>query len=375
MVENNNNIRLCLVLTEGMSFQLWDKYGLLYREIALYRELINHGVHTTFVSFGNSDELKYKDVLSGFDIIYNRWGLPSYIYIKCINLLNFKKLKNIDIVKTNQVESINTATNIAKFWGKPILGRMGYLKSFNKKKMHGDDSKIYKDATKLEKKLALNSSKIILTSQQLKEGFENSYPKSHDKIIVIPNFVDTTIFKPDNKIEKKYDLLYIGRLAEQKNIKILLKAIIGLKLKILFIGRGLFKNNILRYKKKYNLNLELIDMVPNQELPFYMNSSSIFVLPSSFEGNPKSLLEAMSCEIPVIGANSPGISNLITHNNNGYICEPTIDGIRNAINDLINKVELQNNLSKNARQYILDNHSLALTVESELELYKKVLNS
>jgi len=373
MVENNNNIRLCLVLTEGMSFQLWDKYGLLYREIALYRELINHGVHTTFVSFGNSDELKYKDVLSGFDIIYNRWGLPSYIYIKCINLLNFRKLKNIDIVKTNQVESINTATNIAKFWGKPILGRMGYMKSFHKKKMHGDDSKLYKDATKLEKKLALNSSKIILTSQQLKEGFENSYPKSHDKIIVIPNFVDTTIFKPDNKIEKKYDLLYIGRLAEQKNIKILLKAIIGLKLKILFIGRGPFKNNILRYKKKYNLNLELIDMVPNQELPFYMNSSSIFVQPSSFEGNPKSLLEAMSCEIPVIGANSPGISNLITHNNNGYICEPTIDGIRNAINDLINKVELQNNLSKNARQYILDNHSLALTVESELELYNEVL--
>ena len=83
----------------------------------------------------------------------------------------------------------------------------------------------------------------------------------------------------------------------------------------------------------------------------------------------------MSCEIPVIGANSPGISNLITHNNNGYICEPTIDGIRNAINDLINKVELQNNLSKNARQYILENHSLNLTVKRELEVYNKVLNS
>ena len=56
---NKRIINLCLVLTEGMSLQLWDEYGLLYREIALYRELINHGVHTTFVSFGNSDELKY----------------------------------------------------------------------------------------------------------------------------------------------------------------------------------------------------------------------------------------------------------------------------------------------------------------------------
>ena len=135
MVENNNNIRLCLVLTEGMSFQLWEKYGLLYREIVLYRELINHGVHTTFVSFGNSNELKYKNSLSEFEIIYNKWGLSNSLYIKFINLLNFKKLKNIDIVKTNQIESINTAINIANFWDKPIVGRMGYLKSFQKKKL------------------------------------------------------------------------------------------------------------------------------------------------------------------------------------------------------------------------------------------------
>ena len=371
----NNKIRLCLVLTEGMSFQLWDKYGLLNREISLYRELINHGVHTTFVSFGNSDELEYKKILSEFDIIYNKWGLPNYIYIKCINLLSYKKLKNIDLVKTNQVESIKTAINIAKFWGKPILGRMGYLKSFQKKKLHGDESQLYYDAIKLEKKLASNSSKIILTSQQLKEGLEKFYPKSHNKIIVIPNFVDTTIFKPDHNIEKKYDLLYIGRLAEQKNIKMLIKAVIGLKLKILFIGRGPFKNNIIKNKKKYNLNIELIDMVPNQDLPVHYNSASIFILPSSFEGNPKTLLEAMSCEIPVIGANSPGISNVILHKKNGYICESTIDGIKNAINELINKRELQKNLGKSARQYILENHSLNLTVKRELEVYNKVLNS
>ena len=91
MVKNNKNIRLCLVLTEGMSFQLWEKYGLLYREIVLYRELINHGVHTTFVSFGNSDELKYKNSLSEFDIIYNKWGLPNALYIKLINIFNSKQ--------------------------------------------------------------------------------------------------------------------------------------------------------------------------------------------------------------------------------------------------------------------------------------------
>ena len=374
MVKNSKNIRLCLVLTEGMSFQLWDEYGLLKREISLYKKLLNYGIKTTFVSFGNRNELKYKNILSEFEIIYNKWGLSNSLYIKFINLLNFQKLKNIDIVKTNQIESINTATNIAEFWGIPILGRMGYLKSFQKKKLHGVDSQLYCDAIMLEKKLAVKSSKIILTTNQLKESFESSYPESHNKIIVIPNFVDTTLFKPNYDLEKKYDLLYIGRLTEQKNIRILLKAVIGLKLKILFIGKGPFKNNILKYKKKYNLNLELLDMVPNQDLPFYMNSASIFILPSSFEGNPKSLLEAMSCEMPVIGANSPGISNLILHNKNGYICDPTIDGIRKAINELINKVELQNKLSKNARRYIIENFSLDLIVKRESELYKEIIH-
>ena len=60
MVKNNKNIRLCLVLTEGMSFQLWDEYGLLKREISLYKKLLNFGIKTTFVSFGNRNELKYK---------------------------------------------------------------------------------------------------------------------------------------------------------------------------------------------------------------------------------------------------------------------------------------------------------------------------
>ena len=374
MVKNNKNIRLCLVLTEGMSFQLWDEYVLLYREIALYKELLNHGVHTTFISFGNASELSYKNKFKEFDIIYNRWGLPNSIYIKYINLLNFKKLKSIDLVKTNQIESINTATNIAKFWEKPILGRMGYLKSVQICCLHGVDSQLYCDATKLEKKLAVNSSKIILTTRQLKENFESSYSESKNKIIIIPNFIDTALFKPDYNIEKKYDLLFVGRLTEQKNIEILLESVIGLKLKILFIGKGPLKKNILNYKKKYDLNLELIDMVPNQELPIYFNSASIFILPSSIEGNPKSLLEAMSCEMPVIGADSPGISNMISHNNNGFICDSTIDGIREAINDLVNKVELQNKLSKNARRYIIENFSLDLIVKRESELYKEIIH-
>ena len=75
-------MRLCVVLTEGMSFKLWDEYGLLNREISLYKKLLNYGVQTTFISFGKSEEFKYKELLSEFDIIFNNWNLPNFIYVK-----------------------------------------------------------------------------------------------------------------------------------------------------------------------------------------------------------------------------------------------------------------------------------------------------
>lgn len=369
----NQNIRLCLVMTEGMSFQLWDEYGQLNREVTIYQELINFGVHTTFISFGNKTELKYSNIYKEFDFIYNKWKLPNILYKIMINIFYFNKLRKIDLIKTNQVDSINVAKMISQIFKKPILGRMGYLKSFQKKQIHGENSTIYLNAVKLEKKIASYSSKIILTTEDLKEKFYNYHRISKNKIKIIPNYVDTRIFKPNNQ-NKKYDLLFVGRLTEQKNIINLVKAVKDFSLKILFIGSGPLKNQIVHLIKMYNLNLKLIDRVPNNKLPSFMNSASIFVQPSAFEGNPKTLLEAMACGLPVIGSNSPGISNLIKHKNNGYICESTINGIKNAINDLASNVELQNKIGGNASKYIQDNYALDLVVEKELKMFNDILN-
>ena len=144
--------------------------------------------------------------------------------------------------------------------------------------------------------------------------------------------------------------------------------------RILFIGRGLLKDMVIDYKQKYNLNLELIDMVPNEKIPKYMNSAKIYILPSLAEGNPKSLLEAMACQMPVIGSNVYGISNLITHNSNGILCDTTIEGISTSIKKLSNNRVLQNRLAKNARKYILKHCSLDIIAKKEFKIYNNILN-
>ena len=96
-------------------------------------------------------------------------------------------------------------------------------------------------------------------------------------------------------------------------------------------------------------------------------------MPSIAEGNPKVLLEAMSCGIACIGSNIRGINNIIKHKENGFLCETDSISIRDAIVELYNDENLRNKIGKNARKFILDNCSLELITEKEYSFYQEIL--
>ena len=54
----------------------------------------------------------------------------------------------------------------------------------------------------------------------------------------------------------------------------------------------------------------------------FLSRANYFVLPSYREGLPRSILEAMAMEVPIIATNVPGCRELITDNDNGLLCEP-----------------------------------------------------
>jgi glycosyltransferase involved in cell wall biosynthesis len=81
----------------------------------------------------------------------------------------------------------------------------------------------------------------------------------------------------------------------------------------------------------------------------------------------------MSCGLPVIGTDSPGIKELIDHGVNGYLCGTDSESIENAIEELISRPKLRKKLGRNARQFTVENFSLDRIVEMELELYREIL--
>ena len=110
-----------------MSLKAWDDVGMFDREVALYERLRDKGVSISFVTYGNASDLDYQDRLPEIEILCNRWGLPNRIYEKFLHRFHGNVLKSCDLIKTNQMNGAEVVVRSARRWGKPLIGRMGYL--------------------------------------------------------------------------------------------------------------------------------------------------------------------------------------------------------------------------------------------------------
>jgi len=116
-----------------------------------------------------------------------------------------------------------------------------------------------------------------------------------------------------------------------------------------------------------------LGIIPNEKLPEIINQNQIYILPSFYEGNPKTLLESMSCGMACIGTNVKGINNIIKHGENGYLCNTDAESIKNAILTVYKDTKLRDRIGKAAREYIINNCSLEIIVEKEHAIYKSLL--
>jgi glycosyltransferase involved in cell wall biosynthesis len=158
------------------------------------------------------------------------------------------------------------------------------------------------------------SSKVIANSIGLKKLAEESYD---GKIDIIPNGIDTRQFSPGKK--RKY-LLCVSRLIPRKGINHLISAMPQILKKhdtsLMIIGEGPQKDNLMKLakEKKIARKVRFLDYVKHDDLPKYYKDASIFILPSLHEGMSNTVLEAMSCGLPIITTDTGGAKELIREN-------------------------------------------------------------
>jgi glycosyltransferase involved in cell wall biosynthesis len=183
--------------------------------------------------------------------------------------------------------------------------------------------------------------------------------------------VDTSVFRTEST-DKDIDVLYIGRIEPQKNLDLLFSAHEELQATMTIIGEGTEVSTLQRKYQHLDARTTWIGRVPNKQLPHFLNRSKIYVLPSRYEGHPKTLLEAMACGLPVVGTDVPGIREVIAHNENGLLIGSDPRTLADTISRLLKDEELRARLGANAREYAINNYSLESSFRKELQLVQRV---
>jgi glycosyltransferase involved in cell wall biosynthesis len=201
-----------------------------------------------------------------------------------------------------------------------------------------------------------------------------------EKIEVIHNGIDTDLFVPARELPfEKKSLLWIGRYVNGKGVDYLIDALNILKTRypdvtLTMIGKGPDVDRISQKIRDLNLESNIImkDFIPNSEIVSLYQNSSVFVLPSLEEGVPRTILEAMSCGVPVVCSSLPQLVDIV---DGGGLLTPIKDSqaLADNISKLLSNSSLAEELSKNGRRKVVESYSWKDTVKKTVQIYKELV--
>ena len=359
------------------TLRAWDSQGTLGRSLAPYRRLQARGMRISFISYGGRSEYAYRPQLGGMRVLPNWIGLPPRVYEHRLHQLHGHRLLGCDLVKAFDMAGLVGCLRAEYAWRMPFVLRAGYLWSALEA-VHRPEPRHIKRVKALECSALGRACHVIATSEDIADQLELLSPGVSAKLSVIPQFVDTGLFRPI-QAEKKYDLVYVGRIDRQKNLEAMLEAVQRTRLSIAMIGgstivsSGIDTDNAVEraLMKRFgdmDGRIHWLGNIKNELLPGVISQARAFILVSLAEGLPRAMIEAMACAMPIVGSRIPGIATVLRHGETGWLCETDADSIAAALESLFAKPDLMRRMGEKAREYALTRFSLDEVVAREYDL-------
>jgi glycosyltransferase involved in cell wall biosynthesis len=242
---------------------------------------------------------------------------------------------------------------------------------------HGSDASTFPWKSRLHFLLTSfvvrRSDRIIAVSEDIRNTLVDKLKVNPRKIDVIHcSGVDTNLFKRIGRRRAriianihgaKPVVLFVGNLIEQKGIMHLLRAAQRMpRAFFYFIGRGHLKTNL--------RNCVILGEKNHEELPLWMSAADVLVLPSYAEGTPSVLLEALSCEIPVIATNIGGCPEVVRNGKTGFLIHPgDTDALVNRIGYLLTHRTRRLGMGRAGRKDMRQRYEHRRVIEKVSEIY------
>jgi glycosyltransferase involved in cell wall biosynthesis len=208
-------------------------------------------------------------------------------------------------------------------------------------------------------------------------------------IDVVPNGVNLSPFhmaaslnlRPEfDYKEEDTILVYCGRIGPEKNLSFLLRSFRGIadtfdNVYLLIIGGGSEYESLVSKVQQMegSEKIKLTGFVPYEEVPKYLSMGDIFVTSSVTEVHPLTVIEAMGTGLPVIGIQSPGISDTVVDGVSGFLSRNDLAAFTAKIARLVTDVELCKQFSEAALKES-ERYAIERTSEELLTRYRDLVD-
>ena len=220
------------------------------------------------------------------------------------------------------------------------------------------------------------ANEVIVISDVINTIVKEKYKRTNAHLIYngvpAPNFIQTTHYLEGLGVEPQKYIFTMGRFVPEKNFQQLIKVFLSLDnrngYKLVLAGddvfNGLYSHEIKKMARGYEDKVILTGFIKGEKLHELFTHASAFVLPSSHEGLPISLLEAMSYDLPVIVSDIPA---------NLEVCLPQ-DSYFPVGNDEKLKEQLIKIIDQQPirRKYQLDNYQWDNIAKQTIEVYERI---
>ena len=211
---------------------------------------------------------------------------------------------------------------------------------------------------------------IVLTEFAKVKFLESRLNVSPQQFMLKPNFITD----PGNGNEAREDFfLFVGRLSEEKGIRVLLNAFKRSDLKLVIIGDGPMQAEVESVVKE-RTNIQHLGFQPKTVIMDNLKRAKSLIVPSTwYEGFPITILEALATGTPVIGSRLGGIAEIVKDKFNGLLFEPgDEDSLIRSLDELKNH-DLKA-LSANARKCYLECYTPELNYKILMDIYDAAMN-
>ncbi|WP_313808413.1 GT4 family glycosyltransferase PelF [Flavobacterium sp.] len=226
---------------------------------------------------------------------------------------------------------------------------------------------------------------LILSVNKFNMIWEKIYGAKPEILDVIYNGIDHNRFVPAPKPEATKDVPTVvaaARIFDLKDIITMIKSCSVVKGQIPNVQYLVYgdKDAVPEYTKECEDLIAELGLQDNFKLAGFHNKphelfseGDISILTSISEGFPYTVLESMSCGIPVVATDVGGVTEALDENC-GFICKPKdFEDIGNKVIQLLQNKELREKMGVNARRKVVENFTIGKFIKEYEEAYERVM--